>query len=114
MKVQEFINSKRQETCKICVYSTARQFTRATKLIDNKLCYVNLITKSFALNINKELSKEIVETHTETTEAIDPIALTTYSINVYYLRVKRLSKNNKGKPKLERYEYNEVKGKFVL
>lgn len=114
MKVKEFVEQHKGETCVIKVYSNATIFTKKIEMKDNKPYWVNLKEEHIARNIKKEFEKDIENIETGETEAIDPITTKTRKIKMYYLRVKRLTnknifyKINLGK------ELVEAKGKFSL
>ena len=114
MKVKEFVEQHKGETCVIKVYSNATIFTKHIEIKDNKAYWVNLKEKHIARQISKEFEKDIENIEEEETEAIDPITTKTSKIKIYYLRVKRLAyKNIFYKISLGK-ELVETKGKFSL
>ena len=114
MKVKEFVEQHKGETCVIKVYSNATIFTKHIEIRDSKPYWVNLKVKHIAGNITKEFDKDIENIEEEETEAIDPITTKTSKIKIYYLRVKRLAyKNIVSKINLGK-ELVEAKGKFSL
>ena len=114
MKVKEFVEQHKGETCVIKVYSNATIFTKHIEIKDNKAYWINLKEEHIARLISKEYEKDIENIEEGETEAIDPITTKTSKIKIYYLRVKRLAyknifyKINLGK------ELVEAKGKFSL
>lgn len=114
MKVKDFVEQHKGETCVIKVYSNATIFTKKREIKDNKVYWVNLKEEHIARQISKEFEKDIENIEEGETEAIDPITTKTSKVKIYYLRVKRLAnknifyKINLGK------ELVEAKGKFSL
>lgn len=114
MKVKDFVEQHKGETCVIKVYSNATIFIKQIEMKDNKAYWVNLKEEHIARLISKEYYKEVLSVEEGETEAIDPITTKTSKIKIYYLRVKRLTnknifyKINLGK------ELVEAKGKFSL
>ena len=114
MKVKEFVEQHKGETCVIKVYSNATIFTKHIEMKDNKAYWVNLKEEHIARQISKEYEKDIENIEEEETEAIDPITTKTRKIKVYYLRVKRLTYKNRVRTISLGKEYVEAKGKFSL
>lgn len=114
MKVKEFVEQHKGETCVIKVYSTATIFTKSKEIKDNKVYWVNLKEKHIARLISKEYEKDIENIEEEETEAIDPITTKTRKIKIYHLRVKRLAYKNVGNKISLGKELVEAKGKFSL
>lgn len=114
MKVKEFVEQHKGETCVIKVYSNATIFTKHIEMKDNKAYWVNLKEKHIARLISKEYYKEVLSVEEEETEAIDPITTKTSKIKVYNLQVKRLTNRNKRFTISLGKEYVEAKGKFSL
>lgn len=114
MKVKEFVEQHKGETCVIKVYSNATIFTKHIEMKDNKAYWVNLKEKHIARLISKEYYKGVLSVEEEETEAIDPITTKTSKIKVYYLQVKRLTNRNKRFTISLGKEYVEAKGKFSL
>ena len=114
MKVKEFIEQHKGETCVIKVYSNATIFTKHIEMKDNKAYWVNLKAKNIAFDITKEYGKDIENIEEEETEAIDPITTKTSKIKIYNLQVKRLTNRNKRITISLGKELVEAKGKFVL
>ena len=114
MKVKDFVEQHKGETCVIKVYSNATIFTKHIEMKDNKAYWVNLKEKHIARLISKEYYKEVLNIETEETEAIDPITTKTSKIKVYNLQVKRLTNRNKRFTISLGKEYVEAKGKFSL
>ena len=114
MKVKEFVEQHKGETCVIKVYSNATIFTKHIEMKDNKAYWVNLKEKHIARLISKEYYKEVLSVEEEETEAIDPITGKTSKIKVYNLQVKRLTNRNKRFTISLGKEYVEAKGKFSL
>lgn len=114
MKVKQFVEQHKNETCVIKVYSTATIFTKHIEIRDNKPCWVNLKEKHIARLISKEYYKEVLNIEEEETESIDPITTKTSKIKVYNLQVKKLTNRNKISTISLGKEYVEAKGKFVL
>ena len=114
MKVKEFVEQHKGETCVIKVYSITTIFTKLIEIKDNKAYWVNLKAKHIAFDIKKEYEKDIENIEEKETEALNPITPNISKIKIYYLRVKRLTnknifyKINLGK------ELVEAKGKFSL
>lgn len=114
MKVKEFVEQHKGETCVIKVYSNATIFTKHIEMKDNKAYWVNLKEKHIARLISKEYEKKVLSIEEEETEAIDPITTKTSKIKVYNLQVKRLTNRNKRITISLGNELVEAKGKFVL
>lgn len=114
MKVKEFVEQHKGETCVIKVYSNATIFTKHIEMKDNKAYWVNLKEKHIARLISKEYYKEVLSIEEGETEAIDPITGKTSKIKVYNLQVKRLTNRNKRFTISLGKEYVEAKGKFSL
>lgn len=114
MKVKEFVEQHKGETCVIKVYSNATIFTKSKEMKDNKAYWVNLKEKHIARLISKEYEKDIENIEEEETEAIDPITTKTSKIKIYYLRVKRLTNKNRVRTISLGKELVEAKGKFSL
>lgn len=114
MKVKEFVEQHKGETCVIKVYSNATIFTKHIEMKDNKAYWVNLKEKHIARLISKEYEKDIENIEEEETEAIDPITTKTSKIKVYNLQVKRLTNRNKRFTISLGKELVEAKGKFSL
>lgn len=114
MKVKEFVEQHKGETCVIKVYSNATIFTKKIEMKDNKAYWVNLKEKHIARLISKEYEKDIENIEEEETEAIDPITTKTSKIKVYNLQVKRLTNRNKRFTISLGKELVEAKGKFSL
>ena len=114
MKVKEFVEQHKGETCVIKVYSNATIFTKHIEMKDNKAYWVNLKEKHIARQISKEYEKDIENIEEEETEAIDPITTKTSKIKVYNLQVKRLTNRNKRFTISLGKELVEAKGKFSL
>ena len=114
MKVKEFVEQHKGETCVIKVYSNATIFTKHIEMKDNKAYWVNLKEEHIARLISKEFEKDIENIEEEETEAIDPITTKTSKIKVYNLQVKRLTYKNKRFTISLGKEYVEAKGKFSL
>ena len=114
MKVKEFVEQHKGETCVIKVYSNATIFTKHIEMKDNKAYWVNLKEKHIARQISKEYEKDIENIEEEETEAIDPITTKTRKIKIYWLRVKRLAYKNVGNKISLGKELVEAKGKFSL
>ncbi|MDY5929867.1 MAG: hypothetical protein SPI36_03365 [Candidatus Onthovivens sp.] len=114
MKVKQFVEQHKGETCVIKVYSNATIFTKHIEMKDNKAYWVNLKEKHIAHNITKEFEKEVLSIEEEETKAIDPITTKTSKIKVYNLQVKRLTNRNKRFTISLGKELVEAKGKFVL
>lgn len=114
MKVKEFVEQHKGETCVIKVYSNATIFTKQIEMKDNKAYWVNLKEKHIARLISKEYYKEVLSVEEEETDAIDPITTKTTKIKVYNLQVKRLTNRNKRLTISLGKEYVEAKGKFSL
>ena len=114
MKVKEFVEQHKGETCVIKVYSNATIFTKHIEMKDNKAYWVNLKEKHIARLISKEYYKAVLSIEEEETEAIDPITAKTSKIKVYNLQVKRLTNRNKRFTISLGKEYVEAKGKFSL
>ena len=114
MKVKEFVEQHKGETCVIKVYSTATIFTKSKEIKDNKPYWVNLKEKHIARAITKEYENDIENIEEEETEAIDPITTKTSKIKVYNLQVKRLTNRNKRFTISLGKELVEAKGKFEL
>lgn len=114
MKVKDFVEQHKGETCVIKVYSNATIFTKHIEMKDNKAYWVNLKEKHIARLISKEYYKGVLSVEEEETEAIDPITTKTSKIKVYYLQVKRLTNRNKKITISLGKEYVEAKGKFSL
>ena len=114
MKVKDFVEQHKGETCVIKVYSNATIFTKHIEMKDNKAYWVNLKEKHIARLISKEYEKDIENIEEEETEAIDPITTKTSKIKIYYLRVKRLTYKNVGNKISLGKELVEAKGKFSL
>ena len=114
MKVKEFVEQHKGETCVIKVYSITTIFTKHIEIRDSKPYWVNLKEKHIARQISKEYENDVENIEEEETEAIDPITTKTSKIKIYYLKVKRLAyKNIVSKINLGK-EYIEAKGKFEL
>ena len=114
MKVKDFVEQHKGETCVIKVYSKAVIFTKQIEMKDNKAYWVNLKEKNIARLISKEYCKEVLSIEEEETEAIDPITMKTRKIKVYNLQVKRLTNGNRIYTINLGKEYIEAKGKFEL
>lgn len=114
MKVKDFVEQHKGETCVIKVYSNATIFTKHIEMKDNKAYWVNLKEKHIARNIAKELENDIENIEEEETKAIDPITAKISKIKIYHLRVKRLAYKNVGNKISLGKEYVEAKGKFSL
>ena len=114
MKVKEFVEQHKGETCVIKVYSNATIFTKHIEMKDNKAYWVNLKEEHIARLISKEYYKEVLSIEEGETEAIDPITTKTRKIKVYNLQVKRLTNRNKRSTISLGKEYVEAKGKFSL
>lgn len=114
MKVKDFIEQHKGETCVIKVYSNATIFTKHIEIKDNKPYWVNLKEKHIARQISKEYYKGVLSIEEEETEAIDPITTKTSKIKVYHLRVKRLAYKNRVRTISLGKELVEAKGKFSL
>ena len=114
MKVKEFVEQHKGETCVIKVYSNATIFTKHIEMKDNKAYWVNLKEKHIARLISKEYYKGVLSVEEEETEAIDPITTKTSKIKVYNLQVKRLTNRNKRFTISLGKELVEAKGKFSL
>lgn len=114
MKVKEFVEQHKEETCVIKVYSNATIFTKHIEMKDNKAYWVNLKEKHIARLISKEYYKEVLSIEEEETDAIDPITTKTSKIKVYNLQVKRLTNRNKRFTISLGKELVEAKGKFSL
>ena len=114
MKVKEFVEQHKGETCVIKVYSNATIFTKSKEIKDNKPYWVNLKEKHIARQISKEYENDIENIEEEETEAIDPITAKTRKIKKYWLRVKRLAYKNVGNKISLGKELVEAKGKFSL
>lgn len=114
MKVKEFVEQHKGETCVIKVYSNATIFTKHIEIKDNKAYWVNLKEEHIARQISKEYYKGVLSIEEEETEAIDPITTQTSKIKIYYLRVKRLTYKNRVRTISLGKELVEVKGKFSL
>ena len=114
MKVKEFVEQHKGETCVIKVYSNATIFTKHIEMKDNKAYWVNLKEKHIARLISKEYYKGVLSVEEEETEAIDPITTKTSKIKVYNLQVKRLTNRNKKITINLGKELVEAKGKFSL
>lgn len=114
MKVKDFVEQHKGETCVIKVYSNATIFTKQIEIKDNKPYWVNLKEKHIARQISKEYYKAVLSIEEEETEAIDPITTKTSKIKVYNLQVKRLTNRNKRFTISLGKEYVEAKGKFSL
>ena len=114
MKVKDFVEQHKGETCVIKVYSNATIFTKHIEMKDNKAYWVNLKEKHIARLISKEYYKGVLSVEEEETEAIDPITTKTSKIKVYNLQVKRLTNRNKRFTISLGKEYVEAKGKFSL
>lgn len=114
MKVKEFVEQHKGETCVIQVYSITTIFTKLIEIKDNKTYWVNLKAKHIAFDITKEYEKDIENIGEKETEALNPITPNVSKVKIYCLRVKRLTnknifyKINLGK------ELVEAKGKFSL
>ena len=114
MKVKQFVEQHKGETCVIKVYSNATIFTKHIEMKDNKAYWVNLKEKHIARLISKEYYKGVLSVEEEETEAIDPITTKTSKIKVYNLQVKRLTNRNKKITINLGKELVEAKGKFSL
>ena len=114
MKVKDFVEQHKGETCVIKVYSNATIFTKHIEIKNNKAYWINLKEKHIARLISKEYEKDIENIEEEETEAIDPITTKTSKIKVYNLQVKRLTNRNKRFTISLGKEYVEAKGKFSL
>ena len=114
MKVKEFVEQHKGETCVIKVYSNATIFTKHIEMKDNKAYWVNLKEKHIARLISKEYYKGVLSIEEEEIEAIDPITTKTRKIKIYWLRVKRLAYKNVGNKISLGKELIEAKGKFSL
>lgn len=114
MKVKDFVEQHKGETCVIKVYSNATIFTKHIEIKDNKAYWVNLKEKHIARLISKEYYKGVLSIEEEETEAIDPITTKTSKIKVYNLQVKRLTNRNKRFTISLGKELVEAKGKFSL
>lgn len=114
MKVKDFVEQHKGETCVIKVYSNATIFTKHIEIKDNKPYWVNLKEKHIARAITKEYEKDIENIKEEEAEAIDPITAKTRKIKIYWLRVKRLAYKNVGNKISLGKELVEAKGKFSL
>lgn len=114
MKVKDFVEQHKGETCVIKVYSNATIFTKHIEMKDNKAYWVNLKEKHIARLISKEYYKGVLSVEEEETEAIDPITTKTSKIKVYNLQVKRLTNRNKRFTISLGKELVEAKGKFSL
>lgn len=114
MKVKDFVEQHKGETCVIKVYSNATIFTKHIEMKDNKAYWVNLKEKHIARLISKEYYKAVLSIEEEETKAIDPITTKTSKIKVYNLQVKRLTNRNKKITISLGKEYVEAKGKFSL
>ena len=114
MKVKDFVEQHKGETCVIKVYSKATIFTKHIEMKDNKAYWVNLKEKHIARQISKEFEKDIENIEEKETEAIDPITTKTSKIKIYHLRVKRLAYKNVGNKISLGKELVEAKGKFSL
>lgn len=114
MKVKDFVEQHKGETCVIKVYSNATIFTKHIEMKDNKAYWVNLKEKHIARLISKEYYKGVLSIEEEETEAIDPITTKTSKIKVYNLQVKRLTNRNKRFTISLGKELVEAKGKFSL
>ena len=84
MKVKEFVEQHKGETCVIKVYSNATIFTKSKEIKDNKAYWVNLKEKHIARLISKEYEKDIEHIEDEEIEAIDPISKNTRKIKKYF------------------------------
>ncbi len=114
MKVKDFVEQHKGETCVIKVYSNATIFTKQIEMKDNKAYWVNLKEKHIARQISKEYDNDIENIEEEEIEAIDPITTKTSKIKVYNLQVKRLTNRNKRFTISLGKELVEAKGKFSL
>lgn len=114
MKVKDFVEQHKGETCVIKVYSNATIFTKKIERKDNKPYWVNLKEEHIARLISKEYYKEVLSVEEGETEAIDPITTKTRKIKKYCLRVKRLAYKNVGNKISLGKELVEAKGKFSL
>lgn len=114
MKVKDFVEQHKGETCVIKVYSNATIFTKKIEMKDNKAYWVNLKEEHIARLISKEYENDIENIEEEEIEAIDPITTKTRKIKKYCLRVKRLAYKNVGNKISLGKELVEAKGKFSL